>query len=441
MTASEATPAIFGGLFSDPETALLFSDGETVRAMIEIEVALARVQAAAGMIPAEAAERIAITAAAFDPDLGELAAGTEATGGVTIPLIAQLRAAVGGEAAGFVHWGATSQDIVDTGLVLRLRRTLDLLGGRLDGVAASLARIAKAHRRTLAVARTRSQQAVPTTFGLKVANWLVPLLRHRDRLAEMRPRLLAVQLGGAAGTLAAMGDDGIRIMEALARELDLAVTATPWHTQRDAIAELAGWLTLVTATLGKLGQDIVLLSQSEVGEVREGGGGGSSTMPQKSNPVAAETLVALARFTAGLVGTVHQAALHELERGGAAWQLESMALPQMAVACGAALRHAGRLLDGLAIDPDRMRRNLDAANGLVLAEAASFALARRLPRDTAKAMVTGACREVETTGRHLIEVLKDKTAEAVDWDALADPANYLGAADAFVARVLKAAKE
>ena len=201
------------------------------------------------------------------------------------------------------------------------------------------------------------------------------------------------------------------------------------------------WLTLVTATLGKLGQDIVLLSQSEVGEVREGGGGGSSTMPQKSNPVAAETLVALARFTAGLVGTVHQAALHELERGGAAWQLESMALPQMAVACGAALRHAGRLLDGLAIDPDRMRRNLDAANGLVLAEAASFALARRLPRDTAKAMVTGACREAETTGRHLIEVLKDKNAEAVDWDALADPANYLGAADAFVARVLKAAKE
>ena len=215
-----------------------------------------------------------------------------------IPLVEQLRAAVGGEAAGYVHWGATSQDIVDTGLMLRLRGVADQLEEKIGRLSGLLGKLADEHRGTVMAARTRSQQALPTSFGLKAAGWLSPLIDHRTRLDEMRPRLFAVQFGGAVGTLAALGDRGIEVMEALGEELDLAVPAAPWHVQRDNLAEFAGWLSMVTGSLGKMAQDLILLAQSEVAEVRPGAGGGSSTMPQKSNPVACEVMVTLARSNA-----------------------------------------------------------------------------------------------------------------------------------------------
>ncbi|MEE8213900.1 MAG: adenylosuccinate lyase family protein, partial [Alphaproteobacteria bacterium] len=384
--------------------------------------------------------RIAEVAESLELDPAALAPGT-ASAGVPVPaLVAALRAAVGAEAGAYVHWGATSQDLMDSGLVLRLRAVLDALDGRLVGAIETLAALAQEHRGTVMAARTRSQQALPTTFGLKAAGWLLPLARHRERLAQLRPRLLAVQFGGGAGTLAALGEDGVEVMEALATELGLAIPPAPWHSQRDGIAELAAWFALVTGSLGKIGEDLVLLAQSEVGEVTTrggpGGGGGSSTLPQKTNPVAAEALVTLARFNAGLLTPATEALLQAQERGGAAWALEWLTLPQMAAATGAALRLAAAALDGLVVDTARMAANLEASNGLILAEAASFALAGHMPRPEAQALVKAACAEAAESGRHLMDVLAEMSEAPLDWAGLKDPAGYLGAADALIDRIL-----
>jgi len=436
MSISPANSALYGALFSDPEIADAFSDAATIRALLDVEVALARVQARLGIIPADAAARIADVAAPFEPDIAGIAVGTEKSGVPIIPLVEQLRVAVGGEAAGYVHWGATSQDIVDTGLVLRLRGVADGLGEKIGRLSGLLAKLADEHRGTVMAARTRSQQALPTSFGLKAAGWLSPLTDHATRLEEMRPRLLSVQFGGAVGTLSALGTRGIEVMEALGKELDLAVPAAPWHVQRDNLAELAGWLSLVTGSLGKMAQDLILLAQSEVAEVRPGAGGGSSTMPQKSNPVACEVIVTAARLNASLVPAMHQAMIQEHERGGPGWQLEWLTLPQMAVAAGAALNHAIAVIEGLEVDAARMRANLEASNGLILAEAAAFALAGHMPKVEAQMLVKEACLEVARSGRPLMEVLAVKTDAAVDWDAVGDPASYLGSVDVLIDRIL-----
>lgn len=436
MSISPADSALYGALFSDPEIADAFSDAATLRAMLDVEAALARVQGRLGIIPAEAAARVADVVASFEPDIAGIAAGTEKSGVPIIPLVEQLRAAVGGEAAGYVHWGATSQDIVDTGLVLRLRGVADMLEEKVGRLSGLLGKLADEHRGTVMAARTRSQQALPTSFGLKAAGWLSPLIDHATRLEEMRPRLVVVQFGGAVGTLSALGDRGIEAMEALGKELNLAVPAAPWHVRRDGLAEFAGWLSMVTGSLGKMARDLILLAQSEVTEVRPGVGGGSSTMPQKSNPVACEVMVTLARQNATLVSSMHQAAIQEHERGAPGWQLEWLTLPQMAVATGAALNHAIAVIETLEVDTARMRANLDDSNGLILAEAAAFALVEHMPRSEAQALVKAACGEVARTGRPLMEILGGKTDAPVDWDAVADPANYLGSANELIDRIL-----
>ena len=439
MSVSPFDSALHGGLFADPELATLFSDAAELRALLEVEAALARVEGRLGIIPAEAAEKISAAAARFAPEPGALAAGT-ANAGIPIPaLVAALRAAVGDdEAAGFVHWGATSQDIIDSGLVLRLREAIVLLEARLERLAQGLAALAETHRTTVMVGRTRGQQAVPTSFGLKAATWLAPLLRAQTRLAELKPRLLLLSFGGAAGNLSAFGDRGLELAEALAADLQLGLPAAPWHVQRDGIAEFGSWLTLVTGSLGKLGQDVLLLAQNEVGELREGGKdrGGSITMPQKANPVSSEVLVTLAQMNAGLLANLQRAMLQEQERGGPGWQLEWLTLPQMVVATGAALRHAEELTAGLEVDAARMRANLEASQGLVLAEAASFALAATMPRPAAQALVKAACAEVPSSGRHLFDILAETAEAPVDWLALRDPAAQLGSAEAFIDRVL-----
>jgi 3-carboxy-cis,cis-muconate cycloisomerase len=429
---------IFGALLTDAEAATILGDAAQALAMVRVERALAEVEGRLGVIDPAAAAAITAGLATFEPDLAALARGT-AEAGVPVPaLVTELRCAVGGEAAGFVHWGATSQDIVDTALVLQLREALSLLETRLARLIDALAGLADAHRGTLAVARTRFQQAVPTTFGLKAASWLAPLPRHRQRLAELKPRLLVVQLGGAAGNLSALGDRGVEVMEALARELGLGCPPVPWHSQRDTLAELASWLALVTGSLGKLGLDVLLLVQNEVGEAREAQGGGSSTMPQKSNPVLSEALVALARRNATLVGGMHQAMLHAQERDGAAWQLEWAILPEMVEATAAALSHARELAGTLVVDAARMRAVLDAAHGLPLAEAVSFALADHLPRAEAQALVKQASREALASGKDLIEVVAARTEVPVDWDKLREEAERPPCADALIDRVLGA---
>ena len=437
MSISPFDSTIYGGLFADPEILDLFSDAAEIAAMLRMEAALAVAEGEAGVIPNNAARRIAETAGALVIDPASLAAGTASAGAPVPALVVALRDAVGADAAHYVHWGATSQDVIDTGLVLRLRDVLEIFAARLTALSAQLASLARDHRATLMVGRTRSQQATPTTFGLKVAGWRQPLRRHAVRLDELRPRLVVLSLGGAAGTLAALGDKALAIEAAMARELGLGVPTLPWHSQRDSIAELAGWLSLVTGSLGKIGVDLILLAQSEVREISPGSGGGSSTMPQKANPVGDEALVSLARFNAGLVSSLHHALGPAHERDGAAWQTEWLALPQMVVATGAALRRAGAVLDDLVIDSVRMRANLDAANGLVLAEAAAFALAAHMSRAEAQALVKDACRAVTATGRHLIDELVENTDAPVDWDGLRDPATYLGAADALLTRALE----
>jgi len=440
MTVSPFDSQIFGRLFADDEITALFSDEAALRTMVAFEAALARVEAELGIIPDDAADAIERAAAAFRPDMDAIAAGTEATGVPVVALVEQLRATVGGEAATFVHWGATSQDVIDTGLVLRLHTAFDLISARLGRLIEQLAALAEAHRGTVMAARTRSQQAVPTSFGLKAATWLQSFAHSRDRLIELRPRLLVVQFGGAAGTLSALGDKGIAVMEGLAAELGLAVPVAPWSSQREAMTEFASTLSLLTGAVGKMGQDLMLLAQSEVAEVLPGAGGGSSTMPQKANPVGCEVMVTAARFNAALVSAMHQSLIQEHERGGPGWQLEWATLPQMVVCAGGALKHALAVTRDLKVDAARMRANLDASNGLILAEAAGFALARHIGRKDAQALVKDACREVAATGRPLMDILAGLTDAPVDWTSLAEPANYLGATGELIDRILAAAR-
>lgn len=437
---SEALPfdsTLYGGLFADAEISALLDDAAQLRAMLDFEAALAEAEAACDVISAGAGQRIASVARDFTLDPASL---TEATArdGIPVPaLVAALRRAVGGEAASFVHWGATTQDVMDTGLVLRLRRVLTLFDKRLARLCETLAERAAAERDTVMNAHTRSQQATPTTLGLTMAGWRAPLQRHRERLAELRPRLEVVSFGGASGTLAALGDQGLTVEAELASCLNLAVPPLPWHSQRDALIELSGWLALVTGSLGKIAGDVILAGQSEVGELREAGGGGSSTMPQKANPVRSEAILTLARLNAGLAGQMQLTALHHQERDGCAWQQEWLVLPQMLLACGAALNHGQALIEGLQIDRDRMRANLEAANGLVLAEAASFALSRHMLRPEAQALVKEACQKVTKTGEHLMDVLAAASDAPLDWSALRDPANYTGTAAQLIERALK----
>ncbi|WP_299617913.1 3-carboxy-cis,cis-muconate cycloisomerase [Pelagibius sp.] len=437
MSATPFDSRLYGALLSDAEIASLLDDAAQLRAMLEVEAALAEAEGACGVIPQPAARTIAQVAQALTVDPDDLAEATARDGIPVSGLVAALRRAVGGEAASFVHWGATTQDVMDTGLVLRLRAILDILDGRLDRLCGRLAERAGAERDTVMAARTRGQQATPTTLGLKMAGWRAPLQRHRQRLKDLRPRLERLSFGGASGTLAALGDKALAVEAALAARLDLAVPPLPWHSQRDGLAELAGWLALVTGSLGKIAGDVRLLSHNEIGELREGSGGGSSTMPQKANPVRSEAVLALARLNAGLAGQMHLTVLHDQERDGAAWQQEWLLLPQMLLACGAALTHTNAVIEDLQVDAARMRANLEAANGLVLAEAASFALSRHMPREEAQALVKQACKEVAAGGRHLMDVLAEASDAPVDWSALKDPANYTGMSAELIERALK----
>src|SRR5574341_233733 len=439
MVSLSPDSMLFAGTLHDPEITALFSTESFARAMLKVEAALARAEARVAIMPETAADRIEAAAGALRVDFERLQAGMDKDGFPVIELVRQLREAVGGEAASYVHWGATTQDIIDTALVLQTRAALSHIEDNLHGLIRDLAQMADHHRRTLMAGRTHSQQALPIPFGLKAAGWLAPLLRHDERLDSIRFDALAVQFGGAVGTLASLGDGGVLAQAALAAELDLITPQMPWHTQRDPLVELAGWLSILTGSLAKMAQDIILLAQTEVGEVREtsdASRGGSSTMPQKSNPIASEFIIAAARMNASLLASMHQAMIQEHERGTHGWQMELATLPQMLALTSAALKRAVFLSEHLEIDVVRMRRNVAASNGLMMAEAISFALAEALGRDKAKALVTEACRVAAAEGRHLVDVVRERTSVSADWDALRDESVYFGSANAFIDRVL-----
>lgn len=436
MTIGPFASRLHAPLVSDSAVNACLSDAAAMAAMVKVEAALATAQGQVGVIPASASAKIVSALTGFTADYSAIGESTLVSGLPTVEFVAQLRRHVGGEAASYVHWGATSQDIIDTGFILQTQAVLDICLGRLQSLSGKLAALAQAHRHTAMAGRTRSQQALPISFGLKVAHWLAPLHRHQQRLSELKKRFLCVQFGGAAGNLSALGADGIAVADALADELGLSRTPASAHTGRDWVGELASWLSLVTGSLGKIGQDVALMSFSEIGELSDSAAGGSSTLPQKANPIAAETLIALATYTATQLAGVHQCAVQEHERGGAGWTVEWMLLPSMLAATGGALRVADELFDRLIVRPERMQANLDASNGLLLAETASFALSAHMPRTRAQALVKQACRTTIATGQHLFDVLKGLTDAPCDWDALQKPATLLAADGLLIDRIL-----
>lgn len=447
MSLSAIDSRLFSPLFSDAEIAEIFSDENFVRLLLSVEATLAIAQSKLGVIPNEAATQIAKGTDDLQIDWQRLQSATEQAGFPIIELVNQLRKAVrdksgGVEAANYVHFGATTQDIMDTALVLQLRDALTLLKAKSQALIVSLAKLAVEHRHTLMAGRTHSQQALPITFGLKVAGWIAPLLRHQERLNELKPRLLVVQFGGAAGTLASLGNNGLAVVEALAGELALGVPIMPWHTQRDNLAELAGWLSLLSGSLAKMAQDIILLAQSEVGEVNESGDrsrGGSSTMPQKSNPIVSELIIAAARSNATLLSSMHHALIQEHERATHGWQLEWLTLPQMIANSATALNKALFLSENLVVDVEQMRKNVEAAHGLMLAEAVSFALAEVMNRAEAKRLIAEAVEVVIREKRHLVDVVRERVDAEVDWERLRNEENYLGMTDQLTERLLLAA--
>ena len=444
MSVNPADSAVFGTLYGTDAMRAIFGDAAFVSRMVAVEAALARVQGRLGIIPAAAAAAIDRAAATLEPDLARLAASTARVGVPVVGVVAQLRAACP-DAAGFVHWGATTQDIMDTALVLQLRDAIALLDADLAGCNAALAMLADRHRVSVMAGRTHLQHALPITFGLKSAGWLLPLLGHAERLAQARPRVLRVQFGGAVGTLASLGEAGIGVMEALAAELGLAAPPAPWHTARDGVAELACLLGLLAGSLGKIATDVVLLAQSEVGEVaepHEAGRGGSSTMPQKRNPISSEYILSACRGVQALVPLMLGAMLQDHERATGPWQSEMLALPQACTLAHGALARTRALLEGLQVDPARMRANIDITHGAIMAEAAMMGLAPLLGHEEAHHLVQHACDAALQDGIGLAEALsRDPRVDRAVVARLTDPAGYLGVTDGLIDRVLAASRE
>ncbi|HTZ80358.1 MAG TPA: 3-carboxy-cis,cis-muconate cycloisomerase [Stellaceae bacterium] len=448
MTVNPADSAIFGGLYGTEEMRGVFADTALLQRMLDVEATLARAEAKLGVIPAAAAKAIAGAARLDRIDFEAVAAGARLAGYPAAALAKSLGKAVGADAAKFVHWGATTQDIVDTAQVLQIRDGLALIERDLRALVAALAKQADKHRNAVMAGRSFLQQALPVTFGYKCAVWLAPFIDHIDRLKELRPRVLKVQFGGAVGTLASLGDKGRAVTLGLAEELGLAAPDAPWHVARDAIAETGSFLGLVAGSLAKLATDVILLAETEVGEVAEpaeAGRGGSSTMPQKRNPIASTYIVAAARGVHALLPMLFTAMAQDQERASGAWQSEQLALPQMFLLAAGALAQAVPLAAGLEVDAKRMLANLDLTEGLILSEAVMMALAEKIGRDAAHHQVTEVAAKAAKTRRRFAEVLKGvpEIRRHLDDAALAralDPAHYLGEAGAVIDRVLARAR-
>jgi 3-carboxy-cis,cis-muconate cycloisomerase len=443
MAATVFDSAIFRDSFATPDMRQIFSERATVARYVEVEVALAQVEGRLGIIPQEAAEAIQRRASAKDIDLEQLRQATNVVGYPIVGLLAQL-AKQCGEAGRYLHWGATTQDIMDTAAVLQIKAALVLIDNDLAALDGTLAHLANTHRATVMAGRTHLQHALPITFGYKAAVWLSAIVRHRQRLAEIRPRVLVGQFAGAAGTLASLGERGLAVHDALMAELGLGSSAMPWHVGRDSLAETIALLALIAGSLAKIATDVMLMMQTEVAEAFEPfaeGRGSSSTMPQKRNPIACELIVAAAGIVRQHAGLMFAAMAADHERATGPWHLEWMAVPEAFLATGAALKHARAMLEGLVVEPERMRRNLDVTGGLIVAEAVMMALAEYTGRQDAHHIVADASRAALAKGAPLLDELKADARvmqhlSAARLQELTDPVNYLGSALAMVNRLL-----
>ncbi|GJD66773.1 3-carboxy-cis,cis-muconate cycloisomerase [Methylobacterium frigidaeris] len=434
---------LFRDAFGTPAMRAVFSDHALIRRFIEVEVALAKAEAACGVIPAEVADEIAARCSFEALDFDLLRHETDNVGYPILPLVHQLVKQCG-EAGRFVHWGATTQDIMDTANVLQVRAGLDLVSADVDALRRILADLSRRHRDTPMAGRTHLQQALPITFGYKAAIWLAALDRHAGRLAQVRPRVLVGSFAGAAGTLASLGEHGLAVQEALCRELDLGVPVSTWHVARDGFAEVVTLLALIAGSLGKIALDVMIMASTEFAEVYEPfvtGRGASSTMPQKRNPISSELMLAAAKGVRQQAGLMLDAMVQDFERATGPWHAEWMAIPESFVLIAGALHQAKFALGGLIVDEAQMRRNLGLSRGLIVAEAVMMALAPHTGRQAAHDLVYAACRVVNERGGTLAEALAavPEVTEHFDRaaiDHLTDPAKYLGAAPQMVDRVL-----
>jgi len=444
---STAISPLLAPMLSSAAMRSICDDVACLQNMLDFEAALARAEAAVGIIPASATGPIAAACKASAFDLAALAEAATKSGNLAIPLVKALTSAVAksdSEAARYVHWGATSQDVIDTAAMLTLRAAIDALSADLDRAVAGFAGQAKKHRHTAMVGRTWLQHALPMPFGLKLAEYAAALNRSRARLRRLRSETLALQFGGAAGTLAALGDHGWRVAEKLAHELDLPLPEAPWHTHRDRFAEAASMMAIVAGTCGKIARDVSLLMQTDVGEAFEPAGegrGGSSTMPHKRNPVAAATALAASTMAPNLSATIFATQVQDHERSAGPWHAEWPTLPNLLLVTSGGLAAIVDIAEGLEVDAARMRTNLDTTHGLIMAESVTFALAEKIGKSGAHHLVEAASKKAVAEKKTLREVLAADSRVTAKLDAqklaeLFEPMAYQGVSQAMIDRLL-----
>jgi len=443
MASTVIDSVLFRDSFGTPAMRAIFDDHELIRKYVEVEIALAKAEARCGVIPQEAADEIAAKCSAETLDFDLLRHETEIVGYPILPLVHQI-AKQAGTSGGFVHWGATTQDIMDTAVVLQVRDGLDLVEADIKALRGILAKLSRRYRDTPMAGRTHLQQALPVTFGYKTAIWLDMFDRHEERLAQLRPRVLVGEFAGAAGTLASLGDKGLAVQKAMMEELGLGVPVSTWHVARDGFAEAVNLLAVITGSLGKIAYDVMIMASNEFGELYEPfvkGRGASSTMPQKRNPISSELMLACAKGVRQQAGLMLDAMVQDLERATGPWHAEWIAIPEAFILAAGALNQARFMLDGLIVDEKVMLRNLGMTNGLIVAEAVMMGLAPYIGRQDAHDVVYDACRVVNEKGGRLSDVLNAMPSVASRLDPqlierLTDPANYLGSAPQMVDQVL-----
>jgi 3-carboxy-cis,cis-muconate cycloisomerase len=437
---------LFRDAFGTPAMRAIFSDLSLISRYVEVEIALANAEARCGVIPPEAAAEIAGRADVASLDFELLRRETDVVGYPILPLVHQL-ARQCGEAGRYLHWGATTQDIMDSAVILQVRDGIAIVEADIASLRGILADLSRRYRDTPMAGRTHLQQALPVTFGYKTSIWLAMFDRHAERLEQLKPRVLVGQFAGAAGTLASLGERGFEVQAAFCRELGLGVPVSTWHVARDGLAELVNFLGLVTGSLGKIALDIMIMASTEFGEVLEPfvqGRGASSTMPQKRNPISSELMLAACKAVRQHAGLMLDAMVQDFERATGPWHAEWIAVPESFVLTAGALHQAKFALGGLIVDPDRMAHNLDASRGLIVAEAVMMGLAPELGRQAAHDIVYDACRLANEKHLSLADALSasPQVAGRIDRatiDRLTSPGNYLGLAAAMVDRVLAAA--
>lgn len=436
---------IFRDLYSTDAMRAVFEDRQLIQYWLDVEAALARVQARLAIVPPAAADEITRQAEAQKIDMEALRQGTNLVGYPILPLVRQLAALCNDEAAGYVHWGATTQDIMDTATVLQLRAALDNIDEALAELIDILSGLAERHKHTTMAGRTHGQHALPITFGFKVAVWVDELQRHGQRLQQMRPRLLRCQFSGAAGTLASLDGNGWQVHEALAKELGLHPARIAWHSARDTFAEFVGFCAMLTATLAKAANEVAVMQKTEVAEVEEpftSGKGSSSTMPQKRNPILCETVIGIGHLTAHHVPTMLGAMRPEHERAMGEWHAEWDLLPHTSQLTAAALAHSQAIFDGLIVHADKMQQNLEQTNGQIVAEAVMMRLGQTLGRERAHELVYEACALALADGQNLYDILveQDEVRNRVspkELKQLLEPAQYVGLAPFYVDNVIR----